>query len=580
MTSSPMKSEIRDSLIRELIEKVNKGSYDKYIKSIHLSRIRLFEGATIEFSFPVTALIGPNGSGKSTILNAAACAYKEILPQYVFLKSRVGDDAMNNWSLQYTIIDKALNPKGSISTLLSFQDNSWTRSEEIPRSVKILSLNRTVPATENPLFSFRNQLSINGKAKRTFNEEHIEVKNIDTIKQESERILGKSLEHFKLLEVQFSGIIRHPPAKIKSIFVGPSYEQVLDNGFIRVIREKIAINPLLPIEQQLSPDQLAFHNRKSKKHSNKDYRPKQFLYTGMGPKGAYSEFNFGSGEASVIRMVADIESLQEGSLVLIEEIENGLHPLAVTRMVEYLIDVAKRKRIQTIFTTHSDYALQPLPSEAIWACLEGTLQKGKLSVEALRAISGRVDRRLAIFVEDSFAQEWLTSIIRSYLGNSIDEIGIYPLHGDGNAVKNHKHHSQNPAVDFHSICFIDGDSRQADDEAKGIYRLPGQAPETTIFNNIVENLSNNIAILTVACHFPLEKQDFVQTAIRNISRTNRDPHLLFSQIGLALSFTAEAIIRSAFINLWISQNPDACQKIIISIKQHLETSKDRKKDSP
>ncbi len=58
-------------------------------------------------------------------------------------------------------------------------------------------------------------------------------------------------------------------------------------------------------------------------------------------------------------------------------------------MVEYLIDVAERKSIQAIFTTHSDYALEPLPNEAIWACIDGRLRKGKLSVEALRAVSGR-----------------------------------------------------------------------------------------------------------------------------------------------------------------------------------------------
>ena len=94
-------------------------------------------------------------------------------------------------------------------------------------------------------------------------------------------------------------------------------------------------------------------------------------------------------------------------LVLIEEIENGLHPISVRRMVDYLIDVAKRKNIQTVFTTHSDYALAPLPSEAIWATIDGKLQQGKLSIEVLRSVSGRIDKRLAIFVEDEFAQNWL-----------------------------------------------------------------------------------------------------------------------------------------------------------------------------
>lgn len=48
---------------------------------------------------------------------------------------------------------------------------------------------------------------------------------------------------------------------------------------------------------------------------------------------AYSEFHFGAGEASVIRIVRDIEESPDGSLIVIEEIENGLHPVATRRLV-------------------------------------------------------------------------------------------------------------------------------------------------------------------------------------------------------------------------------------------------------
>src|SRR5207249_139742 len=117
------------------------------------------------------------------------------------------------------------------------------------------------------------------------------------------------------------------------------------------------------------------------------------------------------GEASVIHVISDIEALPDGSLVLLEEIENGLHPLAVCRLVDYLIAVSARKRLQILFTTHSDHALMPLPSEAIWATVDGRVEQGKLSIATLRAVSGRIDRRLAIFVEDTFAESWLRAII-------------------------------------------------------------------------------------------------------------------------------------------------------------------------
>jgi hypothetical protein len=126
------------------------------------------------------------------------------------------------------------------------------------------------------------------------------------------------------------------------------------------------------------------------------------FYIGGDGSLTYSEFHFGAGESSVIRMVGSVEAAPENALVLIEEIENGLHPIAVQRMVEYLMDVAARRSIQSIFTTHSESALVPLPEEAIWSSIDGKTRQGWISIEALRAITGRVDETVAAFVEDAF----------------------------------------------------------------------------------------------------------------------------------------------------------------------------------
>ncbi|WP_368159633.1 AAA family ATPase, partial [Bacteroides cellulosilyticus] len=67
-------SEIRDSVINELFEKVSNKNYRKYLVKLTLNPIRGFQNETIKFDFPVTALIGPNGGGKTTVLGAAACA--------------------------------------------------------------------------------------------------------------------------------------------------------------------------------------------------------------------------------------------------------------------------------------------------------------------------------------------------------------------------------------------------------------------------------------------------------------------------------------------------------------------------
>lgn len=541
MNDYEYKSEIRDSLIRELIDKVRKQSYERYLLSVRLENIRLFHGAQINFDFPVTALIGPNGGGKSTILGAIAILHKSVRPKTVFRKSRVGDDAMDDWKLEYELVDKVVNPKGTVRAEVTFQKEKWSGNGIISRPVKMLGISRTVPALENASFAFKRKLTTPDTPEDNTTISTEEVEEFANIKCEAERILGKSLGNFQLLEVTFTTTKKHIQ---KQTTVS---RQILDDGSVQIIKRKID-----PIERVTTSQQ------------------KYMVYVGDNSGIRYSEFHFGAGEASVIRMVAEIESIPEGSIVLLEEIENGLHPLAVRRLVEYLMDVAKRKNLQTVFTTHSDYALAPLPPEAIWASIDGKLEQGKLSIEVLRAVSGRVDKKLAIFVEDDFAKSWVEAVIREKLGDKIEEVGVYPLHGDGNAVKIHLSHIANPAILFHSICFIDGDSKQKEDDKQWIVRLPGSIPESTVFDAVLGNLDNNIALLTAACQRSIDKQGIVEKVIQDTSHTNRDPHLLFSRIGLDLGFIPEAIVRGAFLSIWIQENPAKVNSIAEPIMKALE----------
>lgn len=530
-----LKSEIRESIISSLVEKVRKKKYKKYLTSIRLEKLRLFTGDRISFDFPVTALIGPNGGGKSTIIGATLLAYQSEKPVNIFKKSCVGDDNMDNWSMEIEIIDKDLNSTGTEHFDLTLSDDIWSRSKSFSRDVKYLSIGRTVPISESPFFSYKKKLSA-GKKKNP--QKYIDlqkVEDISEIKFQAEKILGKSLEHFEMYEFSFQ-----------------KYESVEETVWVGDIRN---------YQGEMVP--------KYKKVLKKtpSVIEKQYLYVGSDGTDTYSEFNFGAGETSIIRMVAELEDSQENTLVLIEEIENGLHPIAVRRVVEYLIDIAKRKNLQIIFTTHSDYALDPLPAEAIWSCVQGRLQQGKLSIETLRAVSGRFDKKLAIFVEDEFAKIWLEYVIRERLSNNFEEIGVYAIGGDGNAIKVHESHTLNPSIIFKSICYIDGDSQQIASDEKGIYRLPGSIPELTILDSVVKNISDNIALLTVACQKSLGQQDVVKKVILEVTKTNRDPHLIYSQIGLKLGFIATEIIRGAFLSIWVQENPNEVEVIILPIEK-------------
>jgi predicted ATPase len=551
------KSEIRDSLIANLLERVEKNNYSKYLRSLHITSARHLKNSAINFDFPVTALIGPNGGGKSTVLALAACAHKGAIPRTFFFVSIEGDNVSTVATYEFTYIDKNIESKGILKQALSIGKNSLGVSgRSFERSHKYFGSHRILPPNESQFF-MRKRLS--GRGNAAIRDRKVLDSNETRI--HAEKILGKSLRDFSLLEITFSKLtkVRRKPGR-EILQYEPN--GVLGQSGTFYYRKPSIDEAIDDNEGKLDVDSPLVY---------KKVVGKQLLFICSSSAGhTYSEFNFGAGEASVLRMVAEIEQLPEQSLVLIEEVENGLHPIAVTRLVEYLIEVAERKRLQVIFTTHSEYALMPLPSEGIWASVNGELIRGHLTIESLRAITGKFDKQLAIFCEDNFARVWLEAIFRIATAEHFPLFGFYHLDGDGTAVKIHKSHNLDPAVDTKSVCFIDGDSQQKSDEGNLVFRLPGESPERYVFDGVYIVMSSKIALLTAGVQLPLSEQNRVRDIVESISVTNRDPHLLFSQIGEQLGLVSEEVVRGAFFAIWIDQNMDYIEKIKLIISPLIE----------
>jgi predicted ATPase len=60
-----------------------------------------------------------------------------------------------------------------------------------------------------------------------------------------------------------------------------------------------------------------------------------------------------------------LRTAEPGSVILIEEIEAGLHPTRIRLLVEYLETVTRERQIQVIATTHSPVVLQWLSDESL-----------------------------------------------------------------------------------------------------------------------------------------------------------------------------------------------------------------------
>lgn len=495
-----MRSEIRDSGIDALFDKVRRRSYNRYLCRVAIKQVRGLQDAIVNFDFPVTAIVGPNGGGKTTVLGAAACAYRSVAPRLFFAKSGKYDQCMANWAIEYELVDKHIRTNDTLQRTASFKRERWRR-DALDRETLVFGVARTVPASER-------------------------------------------------VELQ----------------------RCVSNNF-EVPRDRIAVLPQTAVEairRVLGKDVSKFSEMAV------DEKGRVSLLAGVTREGEnYSEFHFGAGESSIIRMISKIESARDNCLILIEEIENGLHPVATCRMVEYLIDVAQRKRAQAIFTTHSDDALSVLPDEAIWAALDGYVEQGRLQIASMRAITGQIDARVAIFTEDDFAKEWITACLRDTPDVALDAVEIHALGGAGTAIKVHRNRQDDPTTSTTSICYLDGDADQTADPEKRIFKLPGATPELHVYGGVLDDIERLAAKLAVALHLRVEQQTVVVAVVRDVMNTNRDPHLLFSQVGERLGLISESVVRGAFLSLWTQTYPNQVSDIVDPMRDLLPMSKSR-----
>lgn len=367
-----MRSEIRDSTIQNLSERVRKRNYTKYLTGMRLVKLRGFTDVEVRFDFPVTALIGPNGAGKTTILGAAGLIYDSVPPRRFFAKSGTYDGSMRGWKIEYELIDKSRQGSPSINRTASYLQAKWNR-DAVNRIVVISGIGRTLPASERKDTYRFIKGDFEGAREVTFSTDVVAA---------VENILGKAAANYLQVDADAEG--------------------------------------------------------------------KNSIYAVRGTSAdedSYSEFHFGAGEASIIRIVSSIEEAPDDSLLLIEEIENGLHPVATRRLVEYLIDVARRKSCQVIFTTHSNDALASLPTEAVWSAYRGRVTQGKLDIAALRTLTGQVEAQLAVFTEDSFTAMLADVTLRAYCQANNYELAGIEIHSLGGAAPARDHtrfHNENP----------------------------------------------------------------------------------------------------------------------------------------
>ena len=330
-------------------------NYGDLIVGMQIQGFRNHVDTKLSFESPVIALCGINGTGKSTALQLAAAAYQ----------AQEGGSRyyVSSFILAGRLDEKPFSDNASVELMyaqpLSTQGQPTTRTLSISRS---------------------------GSSWRGYDNQPVR----------SVIYLGTA---FHLAHVD-----RDDPGK-----------KAYMDCFVEV-RTELAADVLDAISKILICKYERAHENQIRKRWARKKVP---ILTAKRRNGSeYSEANMGSGEARLYALVMRIEAAPAKSLILIEEPETALHPSAQFELGTYLVEVAKRKGIQIILTTHSEYLLLALPQKSrIYLKREGNTVVPIPGIGVKQAIS-LMDNcevpSLYILVEDDVAEAVVVELLRTH----------------------------------------------------------------------------------------------------------------------------------------------------------------------
>lgn len=91
----------------------------------------------------------------------------------------------------------------------------------------------------------------------------------------------------------------------------------------------------------------------------------QLIETFSGTPRRFEAALLSDGTLRVLAIAAAMLSAPEGSLVVIEEIDNGVHPSRARHLLERIQAVAERRNLRVLLSTHNPAMLDALPDKAV-----------------------------------------------------------------------------------------------------------------------------------------------------------------------------------------------------------------------
>lgn len=370
-------------------------------------------GTSIDFGFPITALVGANGSGKTSVLHALYGSPKSYSTGEYWFGTQIdpieeGDGSPNrfiygHYSHQYRDVVETRKARVRKFRNGKLDPNYWEPTKESPgdgmevpknvldKKIDGRSKDRWNPVVRKVVYiNFRKELSAFDKyfyfGKEPVTASVSKGQGARRITSKKELIVRDAKKLSKVIELGDTSLtdrgmkvatenrlLTNEELEAVSFILGREYVEA------RVVRHR-----LFKGDGNLS---VIFSTKFCK----------------------YSEAFAGSGEVAVTSCVIQVISAKSGSLLLLDEPEVSLHPGAQERLLAFLAKMVKERKLQVVFSTHSPHLISALPNDAIKTFVQ--LNDGSFSVvpeshpyAAFHRLGASYDNKIVVLVEDRLAK--------------------------------------------------------------------------------------------------------------------------------------------------------------------------------
>lgn len=318
--------------------------------------LRGLDALSIQFQYPITAIAGKNGAGKSTILALACCAYHNNKSGFKLPKRKNPYYTFSDFFIQHT---EEVPPQGvEIEYYIAY--NKWKKTASLPDGIGV------------------------GMQRRRKNKGGKWNDYADRVRK----------------NVVFLGIERIVPHSERS--QSRSYSRAFSGGAAKGWEEKVKEAVGFVLGRTYTDFRYLEHSKYS-------------LPIVKVGNTTYSGFNMGAGENALFEIFSTIYSCGPGSLLVLDEIELGLHAEAQRRFISRLKDVCDETHTQVICTTHSREILDCLPYDARFFVEKvngkSKITEGISSDFAFSKLAAVPGTELDVLVEDEVAKAILLTAL-------------------------------------------------------------------------------------------------------------------------------------------------------------------------